>query len=409
MSVSSPSAPASTPAADPTVPGVVNDYVPSSDPYHDADSFFEDEPESPQPDPMVDRGGHVANPPDSDDPLESPPAARQRDQNGRFAKSPPVKNEQQPAQGLRKVAQDPAGNQAPADPLDGWDAEILSAAEHRGMTKEDLALFGDPEVARRAMVAMDRLALGRAPGAMPPGQQPPAAPQSNQPPAQPKQQATPPEPQKPVPAAPPASVAAALEKLALSISADDYDDGVVNQIAAINDHYHGHVSRQAEQIQQLTATVEQLMTVHRKNTEAQIVAEADGFFDSLPDELAESFGKGRTQDLSADDQVNLRREVFQDALKLRMIDADSGRAPMPLKEYMKRATDIRFIDKLKQSARREVAQAVAQRRGQSVARPTQRRAPSGSNEENAAAFVRDWQAAQGLNEPTIADELSVLE
>jgi hypothetical protein len=402
MSVgTSPSAPSGAPA-------VVVDPVPHLDPNHDADAFFADEGSPASDDPgtaMVSKGGYVETPSaqtDNDDPLEMPAPTGNRDANGRFAPKPKAQAPSTPAP--KPAAAAVPTPEQPADPLAGWDAELLADAESRGLTKADAEAFGDPEVLRRAMIAMDRRDLARARSGQADTTQAagssPVPDASSVTPATPAAAPTP----APAPAAPvtPATKAV-LDKLNINLNPDEYDPEVIGQFNAITDY----VTRQSEHIQQLNGMVEQLMNAHRAQIEQQIEAEAERFFASLPAEYAEHIGKGLTRDLSAKDQVEVRRELFRDALELQQLARNSGREPMTLEKAMKRATDLRFLDKQKQIARQEVAKKVAERRTQQVARPTHSRAPLGTPEEKAASFARTFFSERGVH--STEDELAVLE
>jgi hypothetical protein len=408
------------PTAPGVAPAVVLDAVPHLDPNHDADAFFADEGSPASDDPgvaMVGKGSYVETPSsqtpvDNDDPLDVPAPVGNRDSNGRFAPKPKA----QPAAPAKGNAPAPAATKtpavlatpaAPADPLADWDANLLAEADSRGLTKEDAAAFGEPELLRRALIAMDRRDLarikaGQADTTIATGE---AAVQSAS-----SATTTPPvatsTPAAPVAAATPAPSAAAkavLDKLAINLNPDEYDPEVIGQFNAIGEY----VTQQSQQITQLNGMVEQLMNAHRSQIEQQIEAEAERFFASLPDEYADEIGKGLTQDLSAPNQVQVRRELFSDALHLQQIARNSGRTPKSLTELLQRSTDVRFVDKQKQIARREIAKQVADRRTQQVARPTHSRAPNGSPEEQAASFARTFFAERGVQ--TTEDELSVLE
>jgi len=366
-----------------------------------AEAFFANEiPLGGQPKPQAQAAEALV---DNEPPAE--PVKAQRGADGKFAASKETKPEAK-----KPVVEKPAakvveeteehGNDDDS-PIAGWDDKVVGSAKERGFSDEDIAAFGSENALRRAMMLLDKRDLEQFRAGNT------TTTTDEKKPAE-KVEAKAGDAKKPEAAAEQQqqSTESLLQKLDIGLS-EDFDDDVVAAFNKINDHYHGQVEGLIKQNTALHKQVESLVQFANEYQNDRLNQFADRFFGSLGDEYADELGKGTLAEVSPEAQ-QLRREIVADALDYVRLGQSSGRGPKDLDPALRQALSIRFFDKHQQLARKEVAKKVEQRKGQSIARPTQRRSASGTPDQAAASFAERWYREHGIDEQSIEDELAVL-
>lgn len=301
---------------------------------------------------------------------------------------------------------------APAGDAAEFDADLLANAQWYGFTEDDAKAFGSPDALRRVLTAMDRRALS---DAQPPQSQQAAAVEGE---AQQQTQAT-----EAAPAAdakqPEVSLAQLtgdVEKFNLEPLLEGWDEDTKKLFTQLNDHYDAQMRKVAakaqavapvnEQVAQLAERFQALEQFRLQAEGERIEQEFDGLFNSKADEYADVFGKGAGRELRADSkEMQARKELVQEMFALRDADERFGRPPMTNKQLFNRALAVRFFDKSKDLAVKQVKAEVAQRKSQSLAKPTQRRSAPVTGEKAAANFVNQFLKDRGVDIDASTSEL----
>jgi len=301
---------------------------------------------------------------------------------------------------------------APAGDAAEFDADLLANAQWYGFTEDDANAFGSPDALRRVLTAMDRRALS---DAKPPQSQQAAAVEGE---AQQQTQAT-----EAAPAADAkqsevslAQLTGDVEKFNLEPLLEGWDEDTKKLFTQLNDHVDTQLRKIAakaqsvapvnEQVAQLAERFQALEQFRLQAEGERIEQEFDGLFNSKADEYADVFGKGAGRELRADSkEMQARKELVQEMFALRDADERFGRPPMTNKQLFNRALAVRFFDKSKDLAVKQVKAEVAQRKSQSLAKPTQRRSTPVTGEKAAANFVNQFLKDRGVDIDASSSEL----
>ncbi len=293
-----------------------------------------------------------------------------------------------------------------------FDADLLANAQWYGFTEEDAKAFGTPDALRRVLTAMDRRALSDAtksqsqPNAAVEGeatQQPQATEASTAADAKQSEVSL-------------AQLTGDVEKFNLEPLLEGWDEDTKKLFSQLNDHYDTQMRKIAaqakavspvnEQVAQLSERFQALEQFRLQAEGERIEQEFDGLFNSVGAEYADAFGKGTGRELRADSkELQTRKELVQEMFALRDADERFGRPPMTNKQLFNRALAVRFFDKSKDLAVKQVKAEVAQRKSQSVAKPTQRRSAPVTGEKAAANFVNQFFKERGVDLDASSSEL----
>lgn len=273
-----------------------------------------------------------------------------------------------------------------ADPEPSAIDETLAATwKSMGYPEEMLGEFSSNEELRRAMAAQDAMVLSASRQ-----RRTQAAPQ--QPPVNPGLDPTKAEGQE--------APAKLFEKLNLNL--EGWDEEAVKAINAINDHYSSALERVEAELRQRDERYSVLENVHVSQAQAaqqqqidQDNREIDQWFTGLEEGLADTFGVGEFVKLKSDSaEIAARMDLVREAETLREVDAQLGRPPQKWTMLLERALHSRQPHKVKELARKEIAQQVKKRQSQSLARPSSRNGKPSSGVDKAIERNRNfWKRA----------------
>jgi hypothetical protein len=305
-----------------------------------------------------------------------------------------------PAAREEAAAAKPAESQPaePAEDGDGFDDDLLSYAEFHGFTADEARDFGSPELLQKMLIKLDKQAAdwGRKQlAAQEPQQDRQPAAQSNANAQNGQQQSN----QQP----------STFEKFKLTLDANSFDEEAIKALNGINDHYDSAFRKQQEQLQALAQFVidqhqgqQQITGQQTAEANARMEQELDTFFGGLGDEFSDIFGKEPLQKLTANDpKVTARNRLLEEMNVLRFAYQNTAGKKVPTdSDLRRRALAALYPEKLTTAARKEVADKVAQRRTQAVARPGGHRAKPMTGEEKAMQRERDFAQKHRLYEGT---------
>lgn len=265
-----------------------------------------------------------------------------------------------------------------------FDDAILADAVRYGWDADKLKSFGTPEAARVMMAELDRQAAawGKSQFEQPSGHQ--DAGQSDQQGTQQTQQQA------------QQQAADLLKKFEIPGDPSDWDDNAYKALTGINEHFHSTLTQQHQQVEQMRDAVlmmhEQFQSITRQQELAEaerVTREADTYFNSLPPELQETYGKGSINSLDPNSpQFKARQDFWVDAMGLMYADKVARRTQQPLPDVLGRVFNTRHSDLIKQSTRKEIAAKLEQRNKQSLDRPTGAQTRPKTPEEAALAFIK---------------------
>lgn len=260
-----------------------------------------------------------------------------------------------------------------------------------GLSAEEAkAQFQSPVELERAVAMADRMLIR---SVQPPQPTPPQGAVPGQPPGQrPGQQPG----QAPAPQTPEQAVLAAVEKFKLNLDPNTYEKDVVDTFTGLNDHVHGVLTQQQQEIHTLREALKTVVQYQMSDTEARYYREFDETVNSLPEAYRETFGQGTIHDLERGSPAFGNRAKLDSAvLALQTARRQRGEPPLPLREAVQRAVRAEFPQQHDTTIRNQVSQQVKGRQRQFTQRPTGRRpGPAGGNPEQSAVsavenFMRD--------------------
>lgn len=171
---------------------------------------------------------------------------------------------------------------------------------------------------------------------------------------------------------------------------DGYDDKVKAVLK-------GMYSEIQQQRQVLQSTHQELAYRRQAEEEVQYRKETEEFdrlFTGI--EAPELFGNGGYFDGKTTDEQMTNRFIVARQVKAAVDSyAEFGKKPPELSELFRRVVESQFPDKIQTQSQRTLAEQLESRKGQSLSRPTPRKAPPRTNEERAVAAVREKMREQG--------------
>lgn len=196
------------------------------------------------------------------------------------------------------------------------------------------------------------------------------------------------------------------EKFKLDLDPEEHDENTIKAISGLNDHYDSQLRKRDELIQKVVGAMGELHQQFNQVT-GQTQAEAarsfeqdiDSFIESLGEEYQDVFGKGPSRHFAQDSpHLQKRVELAMEMLGLEDAYAVRGRPKLARSQMLHRALSAMLPDKIKQSARKEVANGVAKRRSQMISRPTGKNKKPKTGREAAIAFVNQMTRDRGIDD-----------
>jgi len=168
-------------------------------------------------------------------------------------------------------------------------------------------------------------------------------------------------------------------KFKLSLSKDEYDDHMVDQFEAMNDHY-------AQQITRLYQAVDRIFG--ERDT-----AKFDGMVDRLGSEWESVFGKGSESDLDpTSTEFKARARLYREMNTIQQGRAKLGKPPLPAKEAFEKALHGEFHKEFQKIKDGELGKKLKTRKRQMLNRPTRRQGKQLTGYEEAVQISQDFDA-----------------
>lgn len=326
-------------------------------------------------------------------PTIAPPrsaAERARDASGRFAPKSADAPTGDPAAQVQLPPGQPESTPAPQDWLT---PEVKSQADFYGFSEAEAREFGSPEKLFAVLTALDRRALR----------------DFGQPQQQPFQGQVPPAGYAPAPAPVAPAQTQAPSGFDLAKYKDTFDPETLKVLGEWDQSVRGELQRRDAELAAVKQGLEQANQQYQSLQQASAQAEArraeaemDAQFDSLSKDYEDLFGKGSIRELAPAFQAK-RQEFASYMDQLAEMDVRAGRHPAPAKQIFQRVLRTMYGDRQEKAIRNQIAQEVAQRRSQGIARPTARNLAPADPLEAAARRADEIYRKRGFDVPSNDD------
>jgi hypothetical protein len=242
--------------------------------------------------------------------------------------------------------------------------ELLARGEKLGLSKEEIADFGTPEMAAKALTLLEKRSQGA--------------------PAQPAEADKATQTAKPT----------GFEKFKVALDPDVYDPAIIETINGINDHY-------AKQFETMQGQLSQAHESLSRQQALQFEQQFEGWIGELSDGYKDVLGEGSGADMDKNSEPFKNRVKVLDEMETIAAGCSRmGKQVPPYGELFEKALASVFKNKQGEIARKEISSKLSKR--QIIARPSQRRGGNVDPEATARSYVKQFLEERDMSEPSTA-------
>lgn len=174
----------------------------------------------------------------------------------------------------------------------------------------------------------------------------------------------------------------------------EFDPKLRNAVKALQDFWQKQNAELAASAEKKLAekfgVLDQFVQRQAQEEQARYSRDLDAYFAKLGNEWDGVFGRGAVNSLSPfSPQLKARNELIQEAMAMRMADAELGRPQQSLEQLLDRARSAKFSQQQDTIARKQVA-AQLNKRGQAAASRPAAKNGKPSPLKAVQKFVQDW-------------------
>ena len=195
------------------------------------------------------------------------------------------------------------------------------------------------------------------------------------------------------------SETASREKFEIKLDADEYGEGVVEEIKRLNEFYD-------KQMDDVSGAVLQILDWVKDQDETSARHDFDGFVEGLGKDFEDVLGKGATDKLPKASEARATRGKIRELSEaIRVGYEHIGRTPPEPTELFQRALRGVLGDKMKSLTRSEISQQLNTRSSRHISRPTARKGKGQSPRQSAIRTVAGMMAEMGMGQEDEGAEL----
>ena len=245
--------------------------------------------------------------------------------------------------------------------------ELLARAEKAGLTKDELADFGTPDAAQKALSLFEKKSTATGTQTTETGKEAQTGTQTDK---------------------------SGFEKFKVELDPDVYDPEIITTINGINEHY-------SKQFEAMQGQLVQAQGALNRQQALQFEQQFDGYIDGLGDGYKDVLGEGRGAEMDKTSETFKNRVKLLDEMETIAAGCSrTGKQVPPYNELFDKALASVFKDKQKEIVRKEISSKLGKR--QIIARPSQRRGGNVDPESAARSYVKQFLEERDTSEPSNA-------
>lgn len=263
------------------------------------------------------------------------------------------------------------------------DRGLVDVARQFGLSDDEIGAFPTEQSLRSALMAMDRTTMSVLRGLQ--------QPQANQTEAQAERQQQ--------------QVQKLIEKYELDLDPSEWDADTIEKLGGLSEYAYTGLTKLEDELKKRDDQISALTYQMQLQAAARAEEVIDEWFQKLPDEYADLFGKGELDGLPEKSQeAEERRKLVREAMAIEQVDIQLGRRPGSYKTNLQRALLARHPDKTEKVVRGKVRNEQAARQRQAISRPGSKPKTAKNPKQAAVEYVRNTYKKLGLSADSDDDD-----